>query len=400
MGIKPTTSGATVPPSVAPGSGAFAPRGAALLAALAWMVAPGPAPAQGSGPAVPTLRVQPAGAAAGFALEGSLQPVRRATVAAQLPGTVLELPVTAGQPVRAGQVLARLDTREADATLARSDAALAQAQAEAALAAAQARRTRELQAQGFVSAAALESAQAQAGVAQAAVAAAQAGRAQAALARGFAVVTAPFDGVVQATHLDRGDLAAPGRAVATVYAPGAIRVEVEVPQGRAAAVAAAAAAARVAVELPDGRMVPPLRAGAMAAADPVAQTVQWRLELPPAAQQALLPGQAVRVHFSPESAPAPAPTPVPTAAAARTPASATAAAAAAAALRLPAAAVLQRGELTAVYVVRGEAFVLRAVRTAGAPGPQGVAVLAGLRAGERVAADAVQAGLAGARPAP
>ena len=66
----------------------------------------------------------------------------------------------------------------------------------------------------------------------------------------------------------------------------------------------------------------------------------------------------------------------------------------------PASALLQRGELTAVYVVQGQRFVLRAVRTGAQHGAAGTEVLAGLKAGERVALHAVQAGLAGAVPAP
>jgi hypothetical protein len=64
---------------------------------------------------------------------------------------------------------------------------------------------------------------------------------------------------------------------------------------------------------------------------------------------------------------------------------------------LPATAVLRRGELTAVYVVQDDRFVLRAVRL-GAAVEGGVEVLAGVRAGERVALDPVRAGLAGAEP--
>ena len=77
--------------------------------------------------------------------------------------------------------------------------------------------------------------------------------------------------------------------------------------------------------------------------------------------------------------------------------------AAAAPLVLPQAAVLRRGELTAVYTVdpaSPQRFVLRAVRTGSDRGTAGVEVLAGLKAGERYALDAVRAGLAGAVPAP
>ena len=63
-------------------------------------------------------------------------------------------------------------------------------------------------------------------------------------------------------------------------------------------------------------------------------------------------------------------------------------------------AVLRRGELTAVYVVRGERFMLQAVRTgtpASSTGP--VTLLSGVRPGDVIAADALKAGLANATPA-
>ena len=74
--------------------------------------------------------------------------------------------------------------------------------------------------------------------------------------------------------------------------------------------------------------------------------------------------------------------------------------AAAAQLTVPASAVLRRGELTAVYVVRGGRFMLQAVRTstpATSPGP--ITLLSGVRPGDIIAADALKAGLANATPA-
>ena len=68
-------------------------------------------------------------------------------------------------------------------------------------------------------------------------------------------------------------------------------------------------------------------------------------------------------------------------------------------LLLPAASVVRRGELTGVYVAQGEAFALKAVRLGADHGAAGIEVLAGLGAQDRVAVDAVRAGLAGARPA-
>ncbi|MFO1328730.1 MAG: efflux RND transporter periplasmic adaptor subunit [Rubrivivax sp.] len=324
---------------------------------------------------VPLVEARSGSAGAALAIEGHLEPLRQATVSAQLGGNVLALLVKAGDRVRAGQVLARIDERDAMAGLQRSDAGLAQADAEARNARVAAERTRELRAQGFVSQAALDSAETQLKAAQAGVQQAQAARTQAALARGFAAVTAPFDGIVLATHVEAGDLASPGRAIATLYAPGALRATAQVPLSQAEA---ARRATRVEVELPGGERVQPTRRTELASADAVSQTVEWRLDLPAALAASSLPGQVARVHFSGAAGPS---------------------APSAATLRLPAAAVLRRGELTAVYVAQGDGFALRAVRLGTDRGSDGIEVLAGLKAGEKVAADALKAGLAGARAA-
>jgi len=66
---------------------------------------------------------------------------------------------------------------------------------------------------------------------------------------------------------------------------------------------------------------------------------------------------------------------------------------------VPSAAVLRRGELTAVYVATPTGFALKAVRLGPDHGAAGVEVLAGLGPDDRVALDPVRAGLAGARAA-
>lgn len=320
---------------------------------------------------VPTVTVGSIPAGAGFELDGTVEALRQATVAAQVAGNVTQLAVKAGDKVRAGQLLARIDARSTSAGLLQSDAAVAQAEAQLQNARLNAQRQRELRQQGFVSQSVVDQADTSLKAAQAALDQARGARSQAALARGFADVTAPFDGVVQATLVDTGDLAAAGVGVVTLYAPGALRAVVQVPASRAAL---ARAATHPEVRLPDGQWVSPVRRTELPATDPVAQTVEWRLDLP--GGTALSPGQSLRVRFD-----APASAAVPSV------------------LSVPAAAVLRRGELEAVYVARQGQFVLRSVRL-GTPGPgQQVPVLAGLKAGEQVAADAVQAGLTGATPA-
>ena len=363
--LKPSPATPATPLAWTLAIGAAATLAAALLVAGAARAA--------EPPKVPTAAVEGAGATAGFELEGSLQAVQQSTVAAQVPGNVLVLAVKAGDRVRSGQLLARIDDREAQAGLAQRDAAIAQVDAELRNARIAAERARELRGQGFVSQAAVDAAETQLKATQAALAQAQAARSLAALARGHATVTAPFDAVVLATHLEAGDLAAPGRPIATLYAPGRLRAVVQLPASRSAA---ARAAEQVEVQLPDGRLVAPAARTELPGADPVAQTVEWRFALADAvaASTALVPGQAVRVRFSGTATATPTPR-----------------------LSVPAAAVLRRGELSAVYAVQDAQFVLKPVRLGAAQGER-IEVLAGLKAGERVALDPVRAGLAGATP--
>lgn len=319
---------------------------------------------------VPTLVVGGAVVGNAFELDGALQALQQSTVAAQVAGNVMALAVKAGDRVRAGQLIARIDERDVQAAFARADAGVAQAEAELRNARVNAERTRDLRTQGFVSQAALDTADTQLKAAQAGMRQAEAGRAQAALARGFANATAPFEAVVLATHVEPGDLAALGRALATVYVPGRLRAVAQLPASRSAL---ARAATKVEVQLPDGRWIEPSRRTELPGADAVSQTVEWRFDLPAVAGLPLVPGAAVRVRFT----------------------GAPAAAAGGQRLAVPSAAVLRRGELTAVYAAQGTGWLLKPVRLGAAQGDQ-VEVLAGLKAGERIALDPVRAGLLGA----
>ena len=78
------------------------------------------------------LQTAPAQAAAlqgrtGF--DGVVEAVRQTVVAAQTPGAVVELNVKAGDHVKAGQLLLRIDARAADQSAAASDAQVLAARA-------------------------------------------------------------------------------------------------------------------------------------------------------------------------------------------------------------------------------------------------------------------------------
>ena len=324
---------------------------------------------------VPTAVVQSSAAAASFSLDGVIQPVRQATVAAQASGRIASLLVKAGDKVRAGQLLATIDDRESVAGVQRAQAQVQQAQAELANAQAQLDRTRDLQGKGFVSKSALDTAETQYQAALAARAQATAVATQSGLAQSFTKVTAPFDGWVMQTLADTGDLAVPGKPLAVVYAPQPLRVVVQVPASRSDALLSAGDV-QVLVDGPAGavRTLQPVARTVIPSADPVAQTVEWRFDLAAQDTAHMVPGQQVRLGFGRAAA-------APTATAPQR-------------LVIPTKAVLHRGELSAVYVANKDAFVLRAVRTGNAVGADGVEILAGLRAGETVALDPVRAGMA------
>ena len=175
------------------------------------------------------------------------------------------------------------------------------------------------------------------------------------------------------TQAGAGDLAVPGKPLLTLYAPLPLRTVVQVPVSRSA-LARTASAVEVLVQegATTAKWVRPVATSVVPTADQVSQTIEWRLEMPTETAKSLLPGQQVRVRFVGTQAER---------------------------MVIPAQAVLRRGELTAVYVVAGKTFALRAVRLGSDHGADGVEVVAGLAAGERVATDPVKAGLTGAQPA-
>ena len=320
---------------------------------------------------VAVVQARPQAVPTGFEYDGVVEPVKQSTISSQASGRVATISVKAGDQVRAGQLLATIDDRETQTGVQRSQAQVSQADAELRNAQANAERTRELQAKGFVSKAALDTAELQLKAAKAGQDVATAGARQSALSQGFTRVTAPYDGWVLQTLSEAGDLAVPGKPLMTLYAPLPLRAVVQVPASRGET---ARAASRIEVQLPGpdgtGQWVAPSSRSVMPAADPVSQTIEWRLELPTAAVRGVVPGQQVRVRFVGGQAQR---------------------------VVVPAAAVLRRGELTAVYVATPTGFALKAVRLGPDHGAAGVEVLAGLGPDDRVALDPVRAGLAGSR---
>ncbi len=213
-------------------------RGVALLAA--WFaagavaavpvasVAASGTPATGS--ALATAPVQQLNAAAGRTFDAVVEAVRQTVIAAQVPGAVTALDVKAGDVVKAGQELARIDARAAEQSANASEAQVKSAQALLDVARKDFERQQQLFQKNYISQAALERAESQfkAAQAQAAALLSQAGAAR--TQSGFYVVRAPYAGIVAEVPATVGDMAMPGRTLMTLYAPGALRVTAAVPQ--------------------------------------------------------------------------------------------------------------------------------------------------------------------------
>jgi RND family efflux transporter MFP subunit len=334
-----------------------------------------PASAQSAPVPVEVIRAKAIGSL--YELDGVIQPIKQSTIAAQAAGRIASIAVKAGDKVRAGQLLAVIDDREAAAGVQKSQAQINQADADMRNAKAALERTRDLQSKGFVSKAALDTAESQYQGATAVREQATASALQSSISQGFARVTAPYDGWVLQTHAEAGDLAVPGRPLVTVYAPLPLRAVVQVPASRNQAVRTASQTqVQADNDVAPAVWITPVARAAVPSADPVSQTTEWRLDLSAKDSVDLLPGQQVRVRFSQSQTSVPTPK-----------------------LLIPRAAVLRRGELTAVYVAVNGAFSLRAVRLGANLGAEGIEVLAGVASGEVIALDPIRAGFAKATPA-
>lgn len=299
-----------------------------------------------------------------YPAEALVEAVSQATVAAQVQGRVVQVRVDAGERVKRGDLLMRIDEREATQAVAGSEAQVAQAQAQLVNARSTFERTRNLYAQKFVSSAALDQAEASYKAAQAQLEAALANRGQTSTIRSFTAINAPIAGVVAQRHTELGEMAAPGKPLITLYDPKGLRVVANVPQYKLAEVSKSL---RAKVELPDtGRWIDALAVTVLPVADARTHVVRVRATLPESTQ-GVLPGMFARVHFVVGKARK---------------------------LLVPSRAIVRRGEISAVYVIDEQGMpALRQVRLGEPVDGTATEVLAGVAQGERVALDPVRAGI-------
>ncbi len=358
-------------------------RSSLAPAVLGWYLALATAPAAaGDAPPLRTAVALSSQAQTSYVADASIEAVRDSRVAAQVAGRITELSVQAGDHVRAGQVLMHIDPSMAAQQVAGSQAQVAQAQAMLTAARADLDRAKRLYAKEYLSKAALEHAQAQFQSAEAQARALTAQAAATNVQAGYYTVRAPYSGWVAQVHVAVGDMAAPGVPLVALYDPAALRVTAQLPESVVGRLDRSAPAVVELANLPAdapaaARRQTVSRINVLPSIDAATHSATVRMDLP-AQPTSVLPGLFARVRFTLKSA-------EPAADAAR------------ARVLVPRSAVVQRGELSAVYVVNAQGVAqLRQARLGRENGEQ-IEVLAGVAVGEQVALDPVAAARAAAR---
>lgn len=137
-------------------------------------------------------------------LSGLMQPVRQSLLTAEVEGRVEEVMVRAGERVAAGQVLARMDTRDLGNRLAQQRANLAASRAQLELAQKNFDRNQELLARNFISATTVDNSRSTLEAARETLKANEALVALASQAQDKAVIRAPLAGVVAERSIEVG----------------------------------------------------------------------------------------------------------------------------------------------------------------------------------------------------
>ena len=159
-----------------------------------------------------------------FEAAGVAAPIQQATLSTKLMGTVNDVLVKEGDAVAQGQPLVRIDARDLTAKSAQVAASVAEAEALHRDAVTQANRIRALYADSAATRAQLDAVETALARADAGVRAAQAASSELGAVSSYAVIRAPFSGIVTKRFVDPGAFAAPGAPLVAVQDGRQLRV--------------------------------------------------------------------------------------------------------------------------------------------------------------------------------
>ncbi len=291
-------------------------------------------------------------------LDGKIEAVNQGTVAAQTSGRVTEILYDVNDFVPAGAVIVRLRATEQRAGLLQAQATLREATARDTEAKQRFDRVASMYEKKLVAKAALDEVTANRDAAVAHLAAARAALQSAQEGVAYTEIRAPYAGVVTRRNVEVGETVGPGTPLMSGLSLQYLRVAVEIPQSMVDEVRRL----RKAAVYVEGRRIDASKLTIFPEAT-ASNTFRARLDLPENAAD-LYPGMFVKVAFVVGDAER---------------------------LLIPVGSLVERGEITAAYVIGSEGQVaLRQLRI-GRRFDGKVEVLAGLKAGERIAADPLAA---------
>ena len=165
---------------------------------------------------------------------GSVAPVHQSSIAAKILAKVLEVNVTAGQLVVAGDVLVRLSDEELRSRLQQAEAQQEVAQAKLTQARSDYQRASGLIQGNAISRAEYESLATVVRTSEAELERSARAIDETKVFLDFATITAPFDGIVVDKKVQAGDTAIPGQTLLTVYDPNQMQLVANVRESLAA----------------------------------------------------------------------------------------------------------------------------------------------------------------------
>ena len=232
-------------------------------------------------------------------LPGDVQAFKDAPIYARTNGYLKRWYADIGKQVKAGDVLAEIETPEVDAQYRQAKADVATAEANFKLAQITAKRYQELRKTGLVAAQDVDNAQGDADAKSAQLESARQNLQRLEQLESFNRVTAPFDGVVTARRIDIGALVTQGnnsgQELFHMTATNRLRIYVQVPQAYADLIQPGMVAELSFPERPDRRFTAKVVSTARAI-DGTTRTLLTELEADNSKGE-LLPGSFVQVHL-------------------------------------------------------------------------------------------------------
>ena len=169
-------------------------------------------------------------------ISGTLMADREATVRAEANGSLLDVTLREGQPVRRGQLLARIEDRSLAEAVSSAQSAVRSAEQALKLAEREAERSETLVRGGAIAERELDAARNAVTAAQAQVEEARSRLSSARRQLDNLTVRSPLDGVVAARPANAGDVVSPGTELFRIIDPRSMRLEAAVPSDALSAI--------------------------------------------------------------------------------------------------------------------------------------------------------------------